>query len=78
MKEKVKVNILEIVTLRELKNSNNLESSKNIKILFRNKIRADWSQGTLVIIPCKIFSFPASYKIKDIQNYNISRCSVWV
>jgi len=41
MKDKVKVNILERIPLRELKNSNNLESSWNIKILFRNKIRAD-------------------------------------
>ena len=29
-----------------------------IKILFRKKWRADWSQWMLAIIPCRIFCFP--------------------
>jgi len=32
-----------------------------IKILFWKKLRADWSQGMLVIIQCRIFCLPVCY-----------------
>jgi hypothetical protein len=31
---------------------------KQIKILFRKKLRADWSQGMHVVIPCRTFCLP--------------------
>jgi len=34
---------------------------KQIKILFRKKLRADWIQGTLAIIWCRIFCLPVCY-----------------
>jgi len=41
--------------------SNILEQPQRIKILFRNKLRADLSEGMLAIIRCRIFCFPVWY-----------------
>jgi hypothetical protein len=38
-------------------------------MLFRNKIRTDWSQGTLVIIPCMIFGLSAFISKKKCKTY---------
>jgi len=43
------------------KNSNSFEQPEQIKILFRNKLRADWGHGMLVIIQCRIFCLPVCY-----------------
>jgi hypothetical protein len=34
---------------------------RHVSIPFRKKLRADWSQGTLAIIRCRIFCFPVCY-----------------
>ena len=39
------------------------EQPLQIKILFRKKLRADWSQGMFAIIRCKIFCVPVRYQI---------------
>jgi hypothetical protein len=31
------------------------------KIIFRKKLRADWSQGMLAVIRCRIFCLPVCY-----------------
>ena len=41
-----------------------------IKILFRNKIRTDWSHGMLAIIPCRMFCVAVCYS----KNIKIKIC----
>jgi len=36
-----------------------LGTTLKIKILFRQKLRTDWSQGMLAVIRCRIFRLPA-------------------
>jgi hypothetical protein len=38
------------------------EQPSEIKILFRKNLRADWSQGMLAIIQCRIFCVPVCYQ----------------
>ena len=47
--------------LKGWKISNIWEQSQWIKILFRKKLRADWSQGELAIIWCRMFRLPICY-----------------
>jgi len=51
---------------------NNWEWPWRIKILFRKKLRADWSQGVHAIFRCKIFSYSLlSTNIKSKIHRNI-------
>jgi len=38
-----------------------LETTLTYQILFRTKLRADWSQGMFAIIRCRIFCLPGCY-----------------
>jgi len=42
-------------SFERVEESNIWEQLSQIKILFRKKLRADWIQGKLVIIRCRIF-----------------------
>jgi hypothetical protein len=51
------------------------------KIPFMRKLRAEYSQGIIATIQCRIFCLPVyypKYKDKDTQNCNFACCFVWV
>ena len=48
-----------------------------IKILFRKKLRADWIQGMLGIIWCRIFCLPVFYPKNIILSVVVYGCETW-
>jgi len=50
-----------IVPLKGLKSSDTWEEPERTKILFRKKLRGDWSRGMFAIIRCRIFCLPVCY-----------------
>jgi len=47
--------------LKDWKSTNIWEQPKQMKIVFRKKLRADWSQGRLAVIRWRIFCRPICY-----------------
>ena len=64
MQDKVTVYRLIMVPLKGWMSSNIWQQPKQIEILFRKKLRADWSQGMLAIIQCRI---PSSLPLKNLK-----------
>ena len=55
-----------------------LGTTLKMKILFGKKSRADWSQGMLASIRCRIACLPVSCKkYKYTQKYIIAFCFMW-
>jgi len=50
-----------VVPFKGWKSSDIWEQPSQIKILFRNELGADWSQGMLAVIKCRIFYLPVCY-----------------
>jgi hypothetical protein len=61
MEYKVRIKGLMIVPWKGWKSSNVWEQPQWIKILFRKKLRADWSLGMLHIMWCRNFCLPVRY-----------------
>jgi len=81
MQDDVKIQRLIIVHLKGWNSSNISEQALQIKTLFRNKLRADWSQVMLTIFPSRIGLLSKYTKIKIYKNIVLSvtlyGCETW-